>query len=327
MKPIFSPFLKISLAAILITPSFALEAPVDDSPPPPPATQKARKLPEFKLQPEVKPSPKTPVAFLGIVSAEVPAILADHLNLKCGEGVVVRSLVPDGPAAKAGIAVNDVITHVAGQAIGSPAEITQRITTLQVGETLALNLIHKGKASQLDVVLGIKPAELVAQESQARTPLNLEDIPKELADRVRKAIEGNLGGLDLQAIDEHLQMPPGIDEAMHDLKKHLHGALGQAFVQPADKATANVQSGATIKMKDQQGSIEVRSKEGAKEVTIRDPQDKITWSGPWDTTQDRAAAPAEVRQRVENLNIDSDFKGTGLRMHMPQVPPSHTPEN
>ena len=47
----------------------------------------------------------------------------------------------------------------------------------------------------------------------------------------------------------------------------------------------------------------------------------MTWSGPWDTAQDKAAAPADVRQRMESLNLDSDFKGNGLRLKMRQAAP------
>jgi hypothetical protein len=69
-------------------------------------------------------------------------------------------------------------------------------------------------------------------------------------------------------------------------------------------------------MRDQQGSVEVKAMDGGKEVTIRDQQDNVTWSGPWDTAQDRAAAPDDVRQRVQSLNLDSEFSGNGLRLQM-----------
>ena len=322
-------YLKAGLAAALITPVFALEAPADDSPPPPALEQEAAKLPEIKLRAQPEPAAMAQTAFLGVVSGQVPEVLADHLDLKPGEGVIVRSLVPDGPAAKAGITVNDVITRVAGQAVGSPLEITRQIASHQPGESLTLELIHKGKSVKLDVTLGLKPAEMAALEPPSQEPLNLEDIPKELADRLRQAIEGNLGGMDLHLGDEEGQIPPRMDQAMRDLRKRLQGAMGQAFIQPADDdaGKVQVQSGATIRMMDNQGCVEVKSKDGSKEVTIRDQQDQITGSGPWDTAQDKAAAPPDVRQRVDGLNIDNDFKGNGLRLHMRQAPPPDAPGN
>lgn len=301
-------------AAAFATPGFALEAPADDSPPPA-SKQQAAALPEIKLQqPDAKPAVQS--AFLGVVSGEVPEMLADHLDLKSGGGVIVRSLVPDGPAAKSGLVVNDVITRVAGNPVGSPQELATQITAHQPGDSVELDLIHKGKPTKVMVALGIKPEDLAANEPQALDPLKLDGIPRDLAERIRKAVEGNLGGLDLQfGADE---AGPQMEEAMRELKKRMQGAIGQGFV-PGDAAgKVQVQGGATVRMNDAKGSVEVKSTDGAKEVTIRDPQNNVVWNGPWDTAQDKEAAPADVRERVEALKIDNNFKGTGLRLQLNQ---------
>jgi hypothetical protein len=82
-------------------------------------------------------------------------------------------------------------------------------------------------------------------------------------------------------------------------------------------------------MMDDQGSVEIKSNDGSKEVTIRDKGNNITWTGPWDTEQDKAAAPEDVRTRVERLNFDTKFKGNGLRLQMRPMPapaPDEAPE-
>ena len=321
MKTQTSPWITAGLAAVLVSPAFALEAPADDAPPPPLVAEKERALPEIKL-PAAQPKPQVEAAFLGVVSCEVPDVLADHLALKPGEGVIVRSLVPDGPAAKSGIAVNDVITKVGGQPVGSPMELSKQITGHKPGESISLDLIHKGKPTTLEVPLGIRPAEMADNAPRALDHLDLEGLPKELAERVRDAIAGNLGGFELGG--DEAQVPPRMEEAMRDLQKRLQGAIGGAgLVLPGDDVAGKiqVQGGATIKQMDQQGSVEVRATDGAKEVTVRDQQGNVTWSGPWDTAQDKASAPADIRQRVESLNIDSSFKGAGLRLQMRQAAP------
>ena len=58
----------------------------------------------------------------------------------------------------------------------------------------------------------------------------------------------------------------------------------------------------------------MKSNDDSKEVTIRDKQDNVVWNGPWDTAQDKQAAPEDVRKRVDGLNIDDTFKGAGLRL-------------
>ncbi len=314
-------FIAAGLTAGLVAPTLALEAPADDAPPPA-AKRTAAPLPEIKLQPEAKPAPAAPTAFLGIVSNDVPDMLADHLGLKAGEGVIVRSLVPEGPAAKAGLAENDVILKVGGKPVGSPKDITGEITSHKPGDAVAVELIHKGKPSKLDITLGTKPEEIAATDPMPLDAGQLDGIPKDLADRIKKAIAGNLGGLDLQLGADDADVGPQMEEAMRELKQRMQGAMGQALLPPDDAAAkAHVQGAATIRMKDAQGSVEVKSADGSKEVTLRDQQDTVTWNGPWDTAQDKEAAPPDVRKRVESLNIDQSFKGAGLRLQMNQAVP------
>lgn len=322
MKTNSSPFITAGLVVALVTPLFAVEAPEDNAPPPAAAANpQAAQLPEIKLQQEDKAADVMATAFLGVVSSDVPEVLADHLNLKPGEGVIVRSLVPEGPAAKAGLVINDVITRVAGKAVGSPQDISEQITAHKPGDSVDLDLIHKGKATQLKINLGSKPEELAATEPEALDPLQLDGIPKDLADRIRKAVEGNLRGLDLQLGDAEGQVGPQMEEAMRELRLRMQGVIGQGFMLPGDDVDAKVkaQGGATIRMNDNKGSVEIKSTDGSKEVTIRDQQDKVVWNGPWDTAQDKAAAPADVRSRVDSLNIDTSFKGAGLRLQLNQA--------
>lgn len=324
MKTKPSSFITAGLAAVLISPAFAVEAPADDSPPPPQAAGKAAALPEIKL-PADPPKAVAPTAFLGVVSSEVPDMLADHLDLKAGQGVIVRSLVPDGPAAKSGVAVNDVITKIAGQPVGSAMEIAKQITAHKPGDAISIDLIHKGKPASVNLTLGTKPAEMADNAPHTLDQLDLEGLPQELADRVRDAIEGNLGGFELG--DDAAQVPPRMEDAMRDLQKRMQDVMGKAMLPDADAAAkVQIHGGATIKQVDPQGSVEVKAKDGAKEVTVRDQQGKVTWSGPWDTAQDMAAAPAEVRQRVDSLNIDSSFKGAGVRLKMGQAAPQDAEE-
>lgn len=306
------------LAAAIITPVFALEAPEDNAPPPL-LKQDGADLPEIKLQPGVMPAPKAQAAMLGVVSGEVPELLVEHLQLQPGEGVIVRSLVPEGPACQAGVKANDVILKVAGKPVGSPLEISNQIAIHQPGDKITLDLIQKGKATQMDVTLGVRPQEMAAAEPQLLNPLDLEGFPADVAERIKKAIEGNLGGLNLQLDRADLQVPPQMQDAVRQLQLQMQGALGQNLLVPDAPARGKIKvNGGTLVMKDPLGSVEVKSDQDSKEITIRDEQGNVTWSGPWDTAQDRAAAPAEARERVDRLNLDTDFKTNELRLRMNQ---------
>lgn len=309
------PFFLSVLAGALTTPVFALEAPEDNAPPPPPLRHEPAALPQFKLQADQQPAAEAnagaeamnDTAFLGVISGELPELLAAHLDLPAGNGIVVRSLVPDGPAAKAGVAVNDVITVVAGKAIGSPAELSAEISSHKPGESVALELIHKGKAVKADVTLGSRPTELGSNDPQN---LDLDSLPKDLADRVRDAIAGNSAGLNQQFGGD----PAKMEEAMRNLQNRLQ-AGGLNMIDPNATGKIQMQSSATVRMSDREGSVEVKSNNGSKEVTVRDHDSKVTWSGTWNSDADRSAAPVDVRQRVDSLNLDTTFQGGGLRLN------------
>lgn len=308
------------ISTALVSSSIAIEAPADNAPPPALPEGQTAPLPEIKrdTQPGITiPAIPKDAPFLGVVSGMVPEMLADHLKLKPGTGVIIRSLVPDGPASKAGLTINDVITRVAGKPVNSPQELSETIAEHQPGDTLAIDLIHQGSPSTKELTLGVRPADLAALQSL--DPLTLDALPQDLAERIRKAIEGNIGQLDLLG-GAGGQALPDMDEAIRQLKKRMEQEIG-AIPAPAAPAAGKIHAEATVKFNDRDGSIEVKSKDGGKVVTARDPNGNITWSGPWDTEQDKAAAPANVRSRVDSLNMDPNFKGGGLRFQMnPPIP-------
>lgn len=300
------------LAVMLAARANAIEAPADNAPPPPMAETAPGADRGFK------PEAMAGTAYLGVVTSPLPDMLAAHLRVKPDEGIIVRSVMPDGPAAKAGVSIHDVITGVGGQSIGTPEDLSRMVTAHKPGEAIHLDLIHEGRLAGTDVTLGTRPAELAGFETRPLDELKLDGIPEEFAQRVRDMIQGNLGRLDMRFGEGgELEAGPRLNEAMRDMKLRMEQAMEELDVGGIkDKGRIDIQQGATIRMLDGQGSIELKSQNGGKEVTIRDKDNKITWSGPWDTEQDKAAAPDDVRVRVERLNLDTTFEGNGLRLRM-----------
>ncbi len=315
-----------SFVVAMATPVSAIEAPADDAPPPP--VEDVPAIKPLRFDPPAAPQnlPEAPAtAFLGIVTSDVPDVLAEHLDLKPDEGIIVRSLMPDGPASKAGITAHDVITRAGDQVIHSPEDISKWVAEQKPGDKVSLDIIHKGKATKIDVTLGSRPAGVAAADPQPMDQLNLDEFPKELADRIRGAIEGNLGGLDLNAGDDPAaQFPPMMGNALQEMKKQMEKALGAPPVM--NPGGIHLQGG-TVRMRDPEGSVEIKANNGSKEVTVRDNSDKVVWTGPWDTEQDKAAAPAEVRKRVTNLNLDGGINGNGihLKLNQPAAPDADEP--
>ena len=325
MKHAIHPF---KLAGILS--AFALRATAIEAPPDEPKAQ-AAPAPE-EVAPKVEQMPlqqeKAAVtAYLGLGSSQVPEVLGVHLGLKDGEGTLVRVLDPEGPATKAGFTVNDVITKIDDAAVGSHADLSKHVSGKKPGDEVSIDYIHEGKPGNRKVILGEKADRAIGMNGAGEQPLDrlLQDMPQDQANKIRESIERSIKGAgDLQGM---LQLQgqaaaPEMDKAMKEMQKKVEKMLGAAAGGAGMPPQMNFQSASTIRLLDEKGSVELKSKDGGKEVRVLDKEGNETWSGPWDSEQDKAAAPAEVRGRIERLNIDMDFKGNGLRLRMqPQIAP------
>ncbi|MCX6868090.1 MAG: hypothetical protein NTV46_18135, partial [Verrucomicrobia bacterium] len=167
------------------------------------------------------------------------------------------------------------------------------------------------------------PDSMAKMPPRPLDPLHLDGIPQNLADRIRRMIEGNIGGLEMQPGEDDMDIAPQphLKNALRDMKLRLEKAM-EEMKEPDHHGMPgiDVHQGATIRLMDEQGSIELKSNDGGKEVTVRDKDNKITWTGPWDTEQDKAAAPQDVRQRVDRLHLDTKFQGKGLRLQLRRQP-------
>jgi S1-C subfamily serine protease len=74
-----------------------------------------------------------------------------------GRGVLVVSIDPDGPAARAGLLVGDIIMTWNGKTIDRVRDVMHLLGMDSVGATVDLQLIRGGAATTLKVTLGERP--------------------------------------------------------------------------------------------------------------------------------------------------------------------------
>lgn len=88
---------------------------------------------------------------LGVEAEGIDSQFAEYFGVK--EGVLVRSVANDSPAAKAGIKAGDVITKVEGNAVVSPRDVTAAIRGASPKNTLALTLLRDRKEMTVSVTV------------------------------------------------------------------------------------------------------------------------------------------------------------------------------
>lgn len=86
----------------------------------------------------------------GTVVSPVTEELAEQFELKKGQGVIVREVVPGTAAEKAGVKKNDVIVQFAGNEVGGDAaKFAELVGKTKPGEKVDVVIIRKGKKETL----------------------------------------------------------------------------------------------------------------------------------------------------------------------------------
>ncbi|HEV8395897.1 MAG TPA: trypsin-like peptidase domain-containing protein [Vicinamibacterales bacterium] len=72
-------------------------------------------------------------------------------------GLLVSSVAPDGPAAKAGVLIGDVVLALDGAPVASPEDLLDLLTGSRVGQTATLQLLRGGSPTDVQVTIGARP--------------------------------------------------------------------------------------------------------------------------------------------------------------------------
>lgn len=97
-------------------------------------------------------APESPRAYLGILMGPAEEGSA---------GIVVREVTPDGPAAKAGLKSGDRVVKLGDEDVTNVEKFLTAVAARKPGDKLALGILRDGKAQQLTVTLGERPAREV----------------------------------------------------------------------------------------------------------------------------------------------------------------------
>ena len=101
--------------------------------------------------------------WIGVQIQPVTKDIADSLGMKKAEGALVAEPQPNGPAAKAGIESGDVIKGVNGQPVKDARELARTIGGLAPGNSIKLDVLHKGENKTVNVTLAKMPNEKEAK--------------------------------------------------------------------------------------------------------------------------------------------------------------------
>ncbi|MBN2362158.1 MAG: PDZ domain-containing protein [Deltaproteobacteria bacterium] len=137
--------------------------------------------------------------FLGVHLVRLTEPLRQHFGAPADAGVLVGDVEADSPAAKAGIAVGDIIVEIGGKAIDTPQAAARQVARKR-GEQVEIKAIRQGK------------------------PLTLQATPEE---RVKRAVTRQRWAVEDEDGDEGIELAiEGGD--MDELIESLADEIGRA---------------------------------------------------------------------------------------------------
>ncbi len=112
---------------------------------------------------EVPPA-ELPKYMIGVSLTEVPASLRAHIKLEEGQGLMVGTVIPDSPAAKAGLQQYDIILKSGDQALKHPKELQTLVDSAE-DKPVSITVQRQGEHKVIEIT-PVKREVLKASHSQ-----------------------------------------------------------------------------------------------------------------------------------------------------------------
>ena len=124
--------------------------------------------------------------WLGVMIQKITPELAKAFELKDSDGALVGDVIPDGPAATAGIKRGDVIVKFNGQEVKDMAQLPKIVAQTQPETEVDVEVIRAGKMKKLQVRIAIlKDAEQQVLAKADPLGMQVQDITPELAQSLK----------------------------------------------------------------------------------------------------------------------------------------------
>jgi membrane-associated protease RseP (regulator of RpoE activity) len=151
-------------------------------------------------------------SWLGVYTQEITPELREGLSYN-GQGVLVRRVIGDSPADRAGLQRGDVITRVGSRAVADPDELADVVRSTPAGKSVAVELVRDGQRKVVNVSLEEGPPSDSEGEEMAPTPPAEPDAPEQPESprtprprRMQMRMNGQDFDFDLPNLDPNLLM-------------------------------------------------------------------------------------------------------------------------
>jgi serine protease Do len=153
------------------------------------------------LLPQLKTG-KITRGWLGLMIQDLTPELAKSFNIKETKGVLVSNVMPDSPAAKAGLEQGDVVVRFNGKAVENSRELSQMAAATTPNTPVKIDIIRNGTPKTIEVSVGTMPEEgqaAVPQAEKNKWGMTVQQLTPELAQHL--GFDSSAKGVVISAVD------------------------------------------------------------------------------------------------------------------------------
>lgn len=302
------------------------------------------------------------VAYLGVLTREVPPEVRAQFSLPAGFGLMVDEVLAESPARAAGLKAYDVLLKFDDQQLVNMEQLMALVRARKKGDTASLTIITGGKETQVQVTL----AERVAPEvldRQRRAPHNGpqghhqhggRDVPdardlnkdyREQLERHAREMRGHQERIEkwqkeMREYQERLQdwtrgnrdtpmpKPPAFEKPAPGERGRMnpdHGPKGDMGRSQHTESHAS----ATVTRRDEAGEYTIRKNDDRATFSVRD-KDGKEQSWPINNEDERKAVPEpyqdKLREMEKGVRIERNRRPPGSEDPRPMPPVEPKPQ-